>query len=689
MGIPMIAEPLPEMYAEMWQAGIQAVIEVPDQVAPVWPAAEEWAAEARRYRTESALVDDTAEAARLLLAAARAFEQAGDLEQAEAGVRRGAVARSERGRGVAGARALCREPREYDDAHALWARMATAVQAGDERASYGALSAEWTLARGGKLAAGGAPGDPGGTGARARASRGGASGGGAGRRGERARRRGTWDGRRARRALLDHAARCREAARDRVGATAERAEAAKLDPYAPPSLPARLRDAARVDDRKAVALVEELASGPEGVLSNALARWSASLATRIGDKKRAARCARELAPVTAAAARDRIDQEAAAGAPLDPASLERLRSSMTGAAGAVVLTWIEAGNLARRGETTGALALMGRVIAEQADAIPLGLLAQQIAADSNDPGDQASAFDLWLRADPGRRAEAALALADARQAAQGGEGGDPLAARGALQTAIEAAPGSALFWSVAASDARAGRQADAAATLSYGAEMWGPSALAPGLRVCAMSHLALGEPERAFENLQTRLAAAPDEPVTHPFELEARARLAERAGDAGALVIDAGRRGGPPPIRAVRRRWRRAGPIWSTSRPTAMDAPGSWERARGCAGDAAVLPLLLLDEQFRRTAAGEALWRAGDAAAGASAAPIARLYRLAASRDRGAERGRRRGGRPRVEPVRGAAGGSAGEAAVVRAAAASRPNRGARDRRIDLGRRGG
>jgi len=39
-GIPMIAEPLPEMGAEMWQAGIQAVIEVPDQMAPVWPSAE-------------------------------------------------------------------------------------------------------------------------------------------------------------------------------------------------------------------------------------------------------------------------------------------------------------------------------------------------------------------------------------------------------------------------------------------------------------------------------------------------------------------------------------------------------------------------------------------------------------------------------------------------------------------------
>src|SRR4029077_11490757 len=39
----------------------------------------------------------------------------------------------------------------FDDAHALWARMATAVQAADERAQYGALSAEWTLARGGRL----------------------------------------------------------------------------------------------------------------------------------------------------------------------------------------------------------------------------------------------------------------------------------------------------------------------------------------------------------------------------------------------------------------------------------------------------------------------------------------------------------------------------------------------------------
>ncbi len=196
---------------------------------------------------------------------------------------------------------------------------------------------------------------------------------------------------------------------------------------------------------------------------------------------------------------------------------------------------------------------MGQAIGENADAIPLGLLAQQIANETTDPGERAAAFDLWLRADPGRRAEAALALADARQAAAGAD--DLMAARGALQTAIEAAPGSALFWSVAAADARAGRQADAAATLAYGAEMWAPSALAPGLRACARSHLAFGEPQRAFEEMQAKVgkpAEATGAPVAHPFELEARARLAERAGDAGALApMLAAVAGGADPARAA------------------------------------------------------------------------------------------------------------------------------------------
>ena len=624
---PMIAEPLPEMYAEMWQAGIQAVVTVPDEAAPVWPTAEEWAAEARRYRTESTLAEVPEEAARLLLAGARALEQAGDPVEA-ARLCDEALSNAPNAPEVLRVRArLAETAGAFDDAHALWARMATAVQAADERALYGALSAEWTLARGGRLPPiarqaipagparalaqaeesmrGGAPADV--ANALAEAGRGIAGALGA--------------------ALLEQAGRCREAARDRAGAGAERQQAARLDPHAAPAIAARLRDAARANDKAALALLDEIASGPEGPLSMALARWRAALAVRLGDKERVATLREGLAPVTATAARDRIDEEAAAGAPLDPASLERLRAGITGAAGVAVLSWIEAGNLARRGETAAALALMGRAIADNADAIPLGLLAQQLAAESEDAGERATALDLWLRSDPGRRAEAALALADARQAASGGE--DPLAARGALQTAIEAAPGSALFWSVAAADARAGRHADASTTLAYGAEMWAPSALAAGLRACALSHMALGDPGRAFADLQARLAQSPEPTPPPPFEVEARARLAERAGDVGALVSTlASAAAAAAPDRTASLAPRRAALVDAIANSQGR-ARILEEALDGVPDDPASLALLLA-EDVPAGPASAALWRAGAAAAEASATPIARFYRLLA-----------------------------------------------------------
>jgi Tfp pilus assembly protein PilF len=624
---PMIAEPLPEMTADMWQAGIQAVVSVPDEAPPIWPTPDEWAAEARRYRTESALAEAPDEAARLLLAAARALEQAGDVGQA-ARVCDEALSHDPNAPDVVRVRArLAEGAAEFDDAHALWARMATAVQAADERASYGALSAEWTLARGSRLPPVARQAIPAGP-ARALAQaeealRAGAPANVAAALAEAGRGIGGALGA----ALHEHAGRSREAARDRAGAVGERLEAAKLDPFATPSLSGRLRDAARADDKTALALLDELASGPEGALSMPLARWRAALAMRLGDKKRAAALREGLAPDTATAARDRIDQEAASGAPLDPASLERLRAGITGAAGVAILGWIEAGNLARRGEVAAALALMGRAIAENADAIPLGLLAQQLAADSNDAGVRATAFDLWLRSDPGRRAEAALALAEARQAASGGE--DPLAARGALQTAIEAAPGSALFWSVAAADARAGRQADASATLAYGADMWGPSALAPGLRACALSHMALGDLARALADLQARSAEAGATAPAHPFEAEASARLAERAGDVGALVSSlAAAAAVADPDRMASLAPRRAELV-----DVAANSQGRArileEALHDVPDDPAALALLLA-EDVPAVAVGAALWRAGVAAAEGSAAPIARCYRLAA-----------------------------------------------------------
>src|SRR5262249_6903124 len=158
----------------------------------------------------------------------------------------------------------------------LWARMATAMQGADERAYYGALSAEWTLARGGKLppvarqaiAAG-----PGRALAQAEeALRAGAAGDLAAGPAEARRRLGGALGA----SLFEHAARCREVVRDRAGAISARAEAAKLDPYAAPAIPARLRDAARADDRAALALLDEIGSGSDGVLATALARWRAA-----------------------------------------------------------------------------------------------------------------------------------------------------------------------------------------------------------------------------------------------------------------------------------------------------------------------------------------------------------------------------------------------------------------------------
>src|SRR5262245_49222353 len=74
--LPMIAEPLPEMSPEIWQAGIQALVAAEDQpeAASAFARPEEWADEARIYSAESELAETPAVAATLLMAGARAAE---------------------------------------------------------------------------------------------------------------------------------------------------------------------------------------------------------------------------------------------------------------------------------------------------------------------------------------------------------------------------------------------------------------------------------------------------------------------------------------------------------------------------------------------------------------------------------------------------------------------------------------
>ena len=193
------------------------------------------------------------------------------------------------------ARARLAESRaDFDEAHALWARLATAADSPDERAFYGALSAEWTLARSGRLPAvarEAIPAGPARTLARAEeALRAGASGSAdvAAALAEVGRDFGGTLGA----ALLEQAARFREAGRNRAGAAADRVAAGELDPPLPGEPLGRLRDAARADDRSARAILDTVAEGRSGPLATALTRWRAAVAERGRDDRRPGTCAR-------------------------------------------------------------------------------------------------------------------------------------------------------------------------------------------------------------------------------------------------------------------------------------------------------------------------------------------------------------------------------------------------------------
>ena len=226
----LFAPVLPEMDAEIRQAGIQALVTVPDRVEPPESAREGWLEEARLYQTESETAERPEQAASLLVAAARAAEIGGEPAQAADGYDE-ALARAPSATDALRARArLAESVGDVDEAHALWARLAIAAGTAEERAFYGALSAEWTLARRGALPAVALDAIPAGA-ARAlavaeEALRGGTPGAAAGAFAAAGRALGGPVGA----AFLDQAARFALAARDGASATAYRLAARKLDP---------------------------------------------------------------------------------------------------------------------------------------------------------------------------------------------------------------------------------------------------------------------------------------------------------------------------------------------------------------------------------------------------------------------------------------------------------------------------
>ncbi|HSY41277.1 MAG TPA: tetratricopeptide repeat protein, partial [Polyangia bacterium] len=217
-----------------------------------------------------------------------------------------------------------------------------------------------------------------------------------------------------------------------------------------------------------------------------------------------------------------------------------------------------------------AAALLARGIEEHADAVPLALLAEEIAAATDDPALETSTLDLWLRGDPARRAEAALALAATLEAT-----GSGLNARAALQTAVESAPESASFWIAAAADARAGRRGDAAAALGFGAEVWEASSLVPGLLAAAAVKLGPGDPARALAALGGAGEGALSEAAL-ALGPTAVARLAERAGDRAALeaALDVAEAAARDPEQRAWLALRRASSIPAVVNETGNEADG-------------------------------------------------------------------------------------------------------------------
>ena len=531
--------PLPEMSAEIWQAGLRALVTVPETAPPPWLEDEYWRDLGGIFLDELALVpeEDVWRRFELMTSAARVAERLGDGDTALRLVD-DALALAPDAVETWRARARLREGAgDLDGAHEAWRRVGALVEDAEEREVYAALDGEWTLARRGSLDGGldaGAPSlasiadGP----ARALAEA------------ELALLRGTpaevagaleqaafGTGDAVGAALLEAAARFHEVGGDAAAAAEQRFVAARMDAggAAPPL--GRLRDAARLRGAEIEAELSELRHElGASALGDAVARWAAALALARGDREAAREILADAAGPTPSAAllRDRLDLDLELGEPFDEDTLALARAHAPSAATRASLGLAEATALARRGAVAEALARLQEAVAGLADALPLGLLAEELARGTDDPATRVAALELWLGVDPARRAAAALALeaALAEAAAAGGQDA-ALASRAALQTAIEGAPGAAVFWSTAARDARAGRLADAAATLKYGAEMWAASRLGAPLAERAAELLALTSPEAALGELHALAGAG-------PAELERLLTIARGMARAGA-----------------------------------------------------------------------------------------------------------------------------------------------------------
>jgi tetratricopeptide (TPR) repeat protein len=511
--------PLPEMSADIWQAGLRALVGVPETVDPPWLDDAYWRDLGGLFIDELAHVEEPARRLELTLSAARVADRLGDGDMALRLVDDGLALAPDAPEAWRARARLLEQAGDIPGAHEAWRQLGARVTDAEEREVYEALDGEWTLARGAALEGGAAPSlesIPDGP-ARALAEA------------ELALLRGTpaevasaleqaafGTGDAVGAALLEAAARFHEVGGDAAAAAEQRFVAARMDAGGAGPPLGRLRDAARLGPDEIEAALAELRAelGPSA-LGDAVARWAEARARARGNGAAAREILAGAAGPTPSSAllRDRLDLDLELGVALDEDALTLLRERAPSSAAAAMLALLEATALARRRAIPAALARLREALERLPDALPLGLYAEELARASDDPATRIPALELWLGVDPARRASAALALADAIDARgdTGVDAGADLASRAALQTAIEAASGAAVFWTTAARDARAGRVADAAATLAFGAELWAGSRLGAPLAERAAELAALTAADAAVDELHALASAGPAE----------------------------------------------------------------------------------------------------------------------------------------------------------------------------------
>ncbi|HEY2728403.1 MAG TPA: tetratricopeptide repeat protein, partial [Polyangia bacterium] len=148
---------LPEMSADIWQAGLRALVTVPEVVEPPWPDEEYWRDLGALFIDELALVRSAPQAGpevnergkqlELTMSAARVAERLGDGEMALRLVD-DALATAPDAPEVWRARArLLEAAGDVEGAHEAWRGLAARITDADERDAYVALAGEWTFAR--------------------------------------------------------------------------------------------------------------------------------------------------------------------------------------------------------------------------------------------------------------------------------------------------------------------------------------------------------------------------------------------------------------------------------------------------------------------------------------------------------------------------------------------------------------